>query len=207
MSRHHYIERSDRAFCDFCTSGDPIMIWHLPEGHHIDMHVVDEKKREVIHSVRDEDGEWAACEDCHEAVLAYKKAKLRDSALRRFISNVGKRRPDMAASYPNVKDIAKAIQRHQVSLFKRLLPLVTSPTPWEPKLSTQVITAEGPPELMDFTRKMREDMHKDWERRHPDDTASAPEMKSYEAQEPSPGAIKPPFPIPDGPSRGKRYTT
>ncbi len=171
---HEYVERSNRTFCDFCTDGDPTIVWALPPGFRVDTGILNKDTGELIHVAKDGDGLWSACQTCHEAILKYKQSKVRPSALRRFVKDV-MTRSKMDHRISDKMDAAKAmklLREHQLKLFGRLLPTLGNPQP-VPEGRTGVIRARGDKEMIEATRKMRERMHEDWEKRHPGEKASA----------------------------------
>lgn len=174
---HEYIERSDRSFCDFCTDGDPTMVWALPPGFGVDTSILNQDTGELIHVAKDSDGLWSACQTCHEAILKYKQSKVRPSALRRFVKDILTRTNMDHRITANLDAIQlkKLLREHQMKLFGRLLPTLGNPQP-VPDDRTGVIRARGSKEMIDATREMRERMHEGWEKRHPEEE-SKPDVK------------------------------
>jgi len=164
MTDETYIERSDRAFCDFCSEINPIVTWSLPEGQRMNMHM-QHLGGQVSHDHYDSDGKWTACQTCNEEILRYKKSKVKPSALRSFVKSLlGRSDIFRGLTKEQQARVGKELERHQRALMGALLPLLGDPKPFVP--AVRVFRAEGTPSEIVKIKKMRDEMNESWERRH-----------------------------------------
>lgn len=163
MTDETYIEKSDRAFCDFCSEIDPVVTWCLPEGQRVNIRARS-LDGSVSHDQIDGDGQWSACRICNEEIIKFKKATVKVSALRRFVKSMqGRSDVFRGLSKEERAKFGKELERHQRMLMGNLLPRLGDPKPFVSAIRS--VSATGSPEEIERVRKMRNEMNAQWEAR------------------------------------------
>jgi hypothetical protein len=156
---YEYVERSTRSFCDFCSKMDPIMVWNLPDGEHLDMHVVDASTNKIVNEVRDRDGLWSACEPCHKALLRYKKSNQPKFAVKRFTTSVMSRF-EISEKFAHIPNVRQFVKKRNLDLFRRLLPKLRKAKPVPVQEGDRVVMrAVGDMDFIEAAKRTRERMN------------------------------------------------